>query len=84
MSIPFPLAAAVLMSAAATAAPAYPPTETVAQTDVQHGVAVADPYRWLENDVRTDPRVAAWVVAQNAATDAFLRPCPGATPSAPG
>ena len=38
----------------------------------QFGVAVADPYRWLENDVRNDPEVRAWVTAQNAVTDKFL------------
>ena len=32
-------------------------------------VAVSDPYRWLENDVRTDPSVAAGVASQNAYTD---------------
>lgn len=25
------------------------------------GTLVADPYRWLENDVRTDTEVAKWV-----------------------
>ncbi|WP_188762687.1 prolyl oligopeptidase family serine peptidase [Sandarakinorhabdus glacialis] len=66
------------MSAPAAAAPiTYPATATVAQTDIQHGVPVADPYRWLENDVRTDPKVAAWVAAQNTATDAFLATLPG-------
>ncbi len=29
--------------------------------DNQFGVQVADPYRWLENDVRNDPEVEAWV-----------------------
>nr|WP_310523135.1 prolyl oligopeptidase family serine peptidase [Polymorphobacter sp.] len=76
MSIKLTAAAVLLMSTAAAAAPAYPPTATVPQTDVQHGVPVADPYRWLENDVRTDPKVAAWVAAQNQATDAFLATLP--------
>ncbi len=76
MSIKLTAAAVLLMSTATAAAPAYPPTATVPQTDVQHGVPVADPYRWLENDVRTDPKVAAWVAAQNQATDAFLATLP--------
>jgi prolyl oligopeptidase len=42
----------------------------------QFGVAVADPYRWLENDVRNDPRVRDWVTAQNQVTNAFLEKLP--------
>nr|WP_246104846.1 prolyl oligopeptidase family serine peptidase [Sphingomonas xanthus] len=42
----------------------------------QFGENVADPYRWLENDVRNDPEVRAWVTAQNAVTDAFLESLP--------
>ncbi len=40
--------------------------------ETQFGVPVADPYRWLENDVRNDAEVRAWVTAQNAVTDAYL------------
>ncbi len=72
--------AAILLATlpiAAIAAPlAYPPTATVPQTDVQHGISVADPYRWLENDVRTDPKVADWVAAENKVTDAYLATLP--------
>jgi prolyl oligopeptidase len=42
----------------------------------QFGVAVADPYRWLENDVREDRQVARWVAEQNRVTDAFLETLP--------
>ena len=38
---------------------------------------VADPYRWLENDVRVDPAVRGWVDAENAVTDAYLATLPG-------
>ena len=76
LHMPVVVAAMLLASPALAAPPAYPPTATVAQTDTRHGVAVADPYRWLENDVRTDPKVAAWVAAQNAATNAFLLALP--------
>ena len=30
----------------------YPETKRIEQTDTYHGVAVPDPYRWLETDVR--------------------------------
>ncbi|MDB5681816.1 MAG: prolyl endopeptidase [Sphingomonas bacterium] len=55
----------------------YPATEAGATVDEQFGVKVADPYRWLENDVRTDPKVAAWVAAENQVTDAYLVTLPG-------
>ena len=42
----------------------YPATDAGTTVDEQFGVKVADPYRWLENDVRTDPKVAAWVAAR--------------------
>ena len=43
----------------------YPPTRRVEQVDTYHGREVADPYRWLEDDVRESDDVAAWVAAQN-------------------
>ncbi|MGH6783207.1 MAG: prolyl oligopeptidase family serine peptidase, partial [Sphingomicrobium sp.] len=44
--------------------------------ETQFGVAVADPHRWLENDVRNDAEVAAWVESQNLVTNAFLDTLP--------
>jgi prolyl oligopeptidase len=55
----------------------YPATERGDTVDEQFGVKVADPYRWLENDVRVDPKVAAWVEAENKVTDAYLATLPG-------
>ncbi len=55
----------------------YPATERGTTVDEQFGVKVADPYRWLENDVRTDPKVAAWVADENKVTDAYLATLPG-------
>ncbi len=54
----------------------YPATKTVDQTDTYHGQTVPDPYRWLEDDVRKSPDVAAWVAEQNKATDAYLNTIP--------
>jgi prolyl oligopeptidase len=50
----------------------YPETKTVDIVEEQFGEYISDPYRWLENDVREDPEVAAWVKAQNAVTNAYL------------
>lgn len=57
-------------------APAYPETRRGDVTETLFGEVVADPYRWLENDVRADPEVADWVERQNAVTDAYLAQLP--------
>lgn len=62
---------------AMTAPIAYPETRKVDLVEDAFGQKVADPYRWLENDVRTDKDVAAWVEAQNKVTDAYLDTLPG-------
>jgi prolyl oligopeptidase len=54
----------------------YPPTRRVNQVDIYHGVKVADPYRWLEADVRHSPEVAAWVTAENKLTARYLEAIP--------
>ena len=54
----------------------YPKTKIVEQIDDFHGTKVADPYRWLENDVRTSTDVAAWVEEQNKVTFDFLKSIP--------
>lgn len=55
----------------------YPETKTVDVVDEQFGEKITDPYRWLENDVREDADVAAWVDAQNAVTDGYLETLEG-------
>jgi prolyl oligopeptidase len=54
----------------------YPETKKVEQIDDYHGTKVPDPYRWLEDDVRTSKEVAAWVEAQNKVTEAYLNSIP--------
>ena len=50
----------------------YPQTRRLDLVEQQFGQAVADPYRWLENDVRTDREVADWVARENAVTQDYL------------
>ncbi|MBX9626848.1 MAG: prolyl oligopeptidase family serine peptidase [Gemmataceae bacterium] len=74
------VAVALGLSATATAQEKpplkYPETKTVDQVDDYHGTKVQDPYRWLEDDVRTSEDVAAWVEAQNKVTQAYLNSIP--------
>jgi prolyl oligopeptidase len=51
-----------------------PATAKVPVTDVYHGVRVVDDYRWLEN--WADPKVKAWVTAQNAYTQSYVSRLP--------
>ena len=57
-------------------ASAPPQTRTVDQIDVYFGEKVADPYRWLEQDVRESDEVAAWVKQQNDYTRGHLDKIP--------
>lgn len=63
----------LLLPATVLAGPPETPKKPV--TDTYHGVAVADPYRWLED--WNDPAVKAWSEAQNAHARAFLDKLPG-------
>lgn len=48
----------------------YPETTKSDHVDTYHGVEVADPYQWLEDDLSAE--TGAWVGAQNEVTDAYL------------
>ena len=54
----------------------YPETSKGDLVETQFGEVVADPYRWLENDVRTDKAVADWVAKQNSLTQGYLAQLP--------
>lgn len=54
----------------------YPETRRQALVETHFGEKIADPYRWLENDVRNDREVADWVARQNRVTDAYLATLP--------
>ncbi|HEY7810676.1 MAG TPA: prolyl oligopeptidase family serine peptidase [Allosphingosinicella sp.] len=64
-------------AAAPRASIVYPKTERQDVADLQFGERVADPYRWLEDDVRENPKVAQWVAEQNALTNSYLATLPG-------
>jgi prolyl oligopeptidase len=70
-----PLAAAAMSASAQPLS--YPATERQDVVEQQFGIAVADPYRWLEDDVRTSPKVRQWVTEQNKVTEAYLSALPG-------
>ncbi|ANY19822.1 Prolyl endopeptidase precursor [Tsuneonella dongtanensis] len=57
--------------------PVYPVSERVDIVETLFGERIADPFRWLEADVRSDPRVAKWVAAQNAVSRGYLGSLPG-------
>lgn len=65
------------VTAVSPTALAYPNTDAETRVEEQFGVKVADPYRWLENDVRQDQKVREWVTAQNAVTQRYLATLPG-------
>src|SRR5687768_1804964 len=75
----FILASGLLLVSTLVAADApakYPQTKRVEHADTLHGTKVADPYRWLEDDVRKSKDVADWVAEQNKVTNAFLESIP--------
>jgi prolyl oligopeptidase len=55
--------------------PTYPKTVAHDITDVLHGEAIADPYRWLEDG--DTPETRDWTDRQNALTQAYLSSAPG-------
>ena len=52
----------------------YPETAREGVVDNYHGTEVADPYRWLEDDM--SERTAEWVKAQNKVTFDYLESLP--------
>src|SRR5882757_9960039 len=53
---------------------AYPVARQVDQVDDYHGVKVADPYRWLEDDNSEETK--AWVEAENKVTEGYFAAIP--------
>ncbi len=63
----------LLLSLLAVAPP--PKTRVDNVEEVLHGVKIADPYRWLED--QNSPETRAWIDAQNKYTRSFLDAVPG-------
>lgn len=65
-SLLFPLSS----FAQSSATPAPPDTKRDSVTETMHGVTIADPYRWLEDQKSADTR--AWINEENTYTHALL------------
>ncbi len=65
--------ATLLLRAAEPTKPPVARREPVVET--LHGVELADPYRWLED--QDAPPTREWIAAENAYTDSVLQPLPG-------
>ena len=64
----------MLVNSAAWSQLNYPNTRQVDHTDTYHGVTVADPYRWLEDDNSAETK--EWVKAQNKVSFGYLETLP--------
>jgi prolyl oligopeptidase len=64
----------LLSAAAFAAAQGPPPSPAHPVTDTLHGVAITDPYRWLED--QNSPETRAWLDAQIQYTQTFLSRIP--------
>lgn len=62
------------LSAPAQLQLSYPQTKKVDTVDTYFGTAVADPYRWLEDDNSAETKT--WVTAQNKVTQDYLAAVP--------
>lgn len=74
------VAALVLAAGSASASDGqltYPQTRQLETVDTYFDERIADPYQWLENDIRLDADVAAWVEEQNAVSASYLSQLPG-------
>ncbi|WP_206930837.1 prolyl oligopeptidase family serine peptidase [Roseococcus thiosulfatophilus] len=77
LSRPYPIRTAQGQTVeAAMPAISYPHTRRTDVVEERFGRRIADPYRWLENDARSDGEVAAWMAAQDRTSRAYLATLP--------
>ncbi len=62
-------------SATVVEVPPPPMTQVEMVTDTLHGVAIEDPYRWLED--QNSPQTREWITAQNDYTTGVMQALPG-------
>jgi oligopeptidase B len=51
-----------------------PVAEKIEHVETRHGQEIVDPYYWMRDDERKDPKVIAHLEAENAYTDAVMKP----------
>ena len=68
------LAAVLLLAGCGSSSPAPPSTTIETVEETIHGVTVADPYRWLED--QSSPAAKQWVAEQTAYARRILDPLP--------
>ena len=51
-----------------------PVAEEVEHVEIRHGERVVDPYRWMRDDDRKNPKIIAYLEAENTYTDAVMKP----------
>lgn len=68
------LSCTIIFTTSAMAQLTYPETKRGTIVDEYHGVKIADPYRWLEDDNADDTK--AWVKTQQAFTRSYLDAIP--------
>lgn len=66
------LPVALLSACTRNGSPGAPATRTSVVVDTLHGVAIEDPYRWLED--QSSPEVLAWIGEQERYADSVLGP----------
>ena len=70
------LAVSAVAASAQDVTVTYPETRKGDVAETRFGERIADPYRWLENDVRSDAEVAGWVKMQDSQARAYLSTLP--------
>ena len=76
LALPLSLALSTPIWAGTMPDQTYPETRRDEIVEAHFGEKIADPYRWLEADVRQSPEVADWVARENAVTEDYFSGLP--------